>query len=283
LQTLTCPAPVKLNLFLHIIGRRANGYHNLQTVFQFLDYCDELHFTRRDDGQIHCHSTEEALNNPQDLSYRAACLLQQHSGTTWGADIQVNKQIPMGGGLGGGSSDAATTLLALNQLWQLDLPLSELARLGLQLGADVPIFIHGHAAWAEGVGEEIQAVTLEEPWYLVLHPNVAVPTAEIFSAKNLTRDMAPIRMPDFLAGRCINVCETVVRQLYPAVDEAFNWLNQYRLARLTGTGACLFARFEEQAEALAVQESVPDYWSSFVAQANNLSAAHRRLQQVVKK
>ncbi len=266
-------APAKLNLFLHITSRRADGYHNLQTIFQFIDYSDILCFNTRPDGQLSCVSTAKNLPPEQDLVLRAARLLKQYSGTSLGADIQVEKKLPMGGGLGGGSSDAATTLLALNQLWQLQLPSATLAQLGLRLGADVPVFVHGHAAWAEGVGDSLTPVDLEEPWYLVIHPGCHVSTAKIFSADDLTRDAFCITIRDFLAGHSQNVCEPVVRRRYRAVGQALDWLNQYRQARLTGTGACLFAAFESQAAANAVLAELPSMWHGFVAQGKIISPA----------
>jgi 4-diphosphocytidyl-2-C-methyl-D-erythritol kinase len=206
---------------------------------------------------------------------RAAKLLKQYSGTPLGIDIQVNKKIPIGGGLGGGSSDAATTLLALNQLWQLQLPLTTLATLGLQLGADVPIFIYGRAAWAEGVGEILTPVTnLAEPWYLIIYPQCQVSTAQIFSAPALTRNHLPVTMTDFQARRCTNVCEPIVRQYYPPVADALDWLNQYGEARLTGTGSCVFAAFSNSIAAQTVLEKLPKQWQAFVAQGKNKSPAY---------
>jgi 4-diphosphocytidyl-2-C-methyl-D-erythritol kinase len=266
-------APAKLNLFLHITSRRANGYHNLQTIFQFIDYCDVLEFAYRSDGQLLYESTAQDLPKEQDLVLRAARLLQQHSNTSKGADIQVVKKIPMGGGLGGGSSDAATTLLALNKLWQLQLSPTQLAKLGLHLGADVPVFVHGHAAWAEGVGESLTPVNLKEPWYLVVNPNCQISTKKIFLAQDLTRDAFPITIREFVAGRSRNVCEPVVRQLYPQVGQALDWLAQYNQARLTGTGACIFAAFETQSQAETVLEQLPNQWQGFVAQGKNISPA----------
>jgi len=272
-------APAKLNLFLHITKRRADGYHNLQTLFQFIDYCDILHFNVRHDGQISCQSNAENLPPTQDLVWRAATLLQQSSATHFGADIRVEKKIPMGGGLGGGSSDAATTLLALNELWQLHWPHEALAQLGLTLGADVPVFVYGHAAWAEGIGDELTPITLEEPWFLVIHPGCPVSTAKIFSALDLTRDSIPIIMRDFLAGHCTNVCEPVVRRHYPQVGQALDWLNQFHPAHLTGTGACLFARVENAVQANEILAKLPSQWDGFVAQGKNISPAIKSSQQ----
>lgn len=270
-KLVSYPAPAKLNLFLHITSRRADGYHCLQTIFQFLDYSDLLHFEVHTDGQLLCHSTAKNLLPEQDIVLKAARLLQQFSATPLGATIHVEKRIPLGGGLGGGSSDAATTLLVLNKLWQLNLPLTSLTQLGLKLGADVPIFIHGHAAWAEGVGEIITPVDLEEPWYLVIHPNCAVPTAEIFNAPELPRAMESITFQDFLAGRSQNCCEHAVCQRYPAVTDALTWLNQYAPARLTGTGACIFAKFADHESAHSVLSQLPTSWAGFIALGKNVS------------
>jgi len=267
-------APAKLNLFLHITSRRTDGYHNLQTIFQFIDYCDVLYFKTRTDGQLSCQSTEKSLRPEQDLVWQAARLLQTNSGTSLGADIRVEKKIPMGGGLGGGSSDAATTLLALNQLWQLEWPQTKLAEIGLSLGADVPVFVHGQAAYAEGVGESLIPIEeLKEPWYLVIHPDCHVSTAEIFSAPDLTRDQIPVTIRAFFAGHCQNICEPVVRSRYPQIGQALDWLNQFRPARLTGTGACLFAAFESEAAANAVLAQLPSQWHGFVALGKNISPA----------
>jgi 4-diphosphocytidyl-2-C-methyl-D-erythritol kinase len=279
MNTIRWLAPAKLNLFLHITKRRTDGYHNLQTIFQFIDYCDILHFTIRDDGQLSCESNAD-IAPTADLVWRAATLLQQNSRTHFGVDIRVEKKIPMGGGLGGGSSDAATTLLALNELWQLDWDKTTLAKLGLSLGADVPVFVHGHAAWAEGIGEELTPILLDEPWFLVIHPACHVSTAKIFSDQDLTRDSIPIIMRDFLAGHCTNVCEPVVRHHYPQVELALDWLNQFRPAHLTGTGACLFARFENALQANELLAKLPTQWYGFVAQGKNISPAIKASQHI---
>ncbi|BAP56606.1 4-diphosphocytidyl-2C-methyl-D-erythritol kinase [Thioploca ingrica] len=269
----SCLAPAKLNLFLHITSRREDGYHCLQTVFQFLDYHDVLYFDVRRDGQLRYPVFAQPWPIEQDLIFRAAQLLQQYSGTSLGADIYVDKKIPVGGGLGGGSSNAATTLLALNQLWQLHLSKEILTQIGLSLGADVPIFLYGHTAWAEGIGEKLTALELDEPWYLVIYPGCSVSTREIFTDPALTRDTLPIKISTFLAGQTTNVCEPIVRSRYPAVDQAMKWLDQYRPSRLTGTGSCLFARFEQPAEAQAVLANLPEIGYGFVAQGRNVSPA----------
>ncbi|MCV6638016.1 4-(cytidine 5'-diphospho)-2-C-methyl-D-erythritol kinase [Candidatus Albibeggiatoa sp. nov. NOAA] len=270
--TQTWLAPAKLNLFLHITGRRPDGYHELQTIFQFLDYCDELDFSVRDDSEIHCQTNTD-LASDDNLIVKAAKLLQQHTQTTLGANIQLRKKIPMGGGLGGGSSNAATTLLALNELWELGLSQDTLQQLGVQLGADVPIFIYGQSAWAEGIGERLEPVTLSEDWFLVIHPNCHVPTGEIFSNKLLTRDKPLITIAHFLAGNSENVCETVVCQLYPEVKEALDWLNQFNPARMTGTGACIFTQCKTQEQAQHILAKLPSKWQGFVSQGRNRSLA----------
>lgn len=241
-------APAKLNLFLHVVGRRADGYHDLQTVFQFLDYCDQLAVECRRDGELQLLQPLPGVARDSDLVLRAARLLQLETGCRLGANLLLHKRLPMGGGLGGGSSDAATTLHALNRLWQLDLEPGRLAELGLRLGADVPVFVHGRAAWAEGVGERLTPVALAEPWYVVLVPEVQVSTAEIFRAPDLTRYTPLITMSAFRDGGGHNDCEPVVFRRYPAVAEAARWLSQFGVARLTGTGGCVYcAQADEQA------------------------------------
>lgn len=271
------PAPAKLNLFLHITGRREDGYHLLQTVFQFLDHGDELHFNLRPDGLIRRQSNLPGVPEESDLVVRAARRLQQFSGCTLGADIRVDKRLPMGGGLGGGSSDAATTLVALNRLWSLNLPAGTLAQLGLQLGADVPVFVHGHAAWAEGVGEKLTDVELPEPWFVVLAPPIQVATGEIFNAPELTRDCPPITIRDFLTGQGENVCQPLVEKRHPEVAEALGWLGQHGKAMMTGTGACVFAPFEEEIRAREVFSARPQGWQGFVARGCNRSPLLQRL------
>lgn len=263
-------APAKLNLFLHVLGRRADGYHDLQTLFQLVDLCDGLGIAvttgsgigraRPVGGGVLSQIPESA-----DLALRAARLLQSHTGCRRGATIDVGKRIPAGGGLGGGSSDAATVLLALNRLWSLDLPLPELAALGATLGSDVPVFVHGQNAWAEGRGERLQPVELPQRWYFILWPGVSVSTAEIFQSPELTRNSAPITIADFLAGAGRNDCEPVVRQRYPEVAAALDWLGGRATARLTGTGSCLFAAFQEEAAARQVAAQLPSGWTGFVA------------------
>ncbi|WP_296231813.1 4-(cytidine 5'-diphospho)-2-C-methyl-D-erythritol kinase [Pseudomonas sp. UBA4617] len=283
MHTLTLPAPAKLNLWLHIIGRRADGYHELETVFQFLDHGDELSFTVRDDGVIRLHTEIEAVPHDSNLIVRAARMLQAQSGTTLGADIWLTKVLPMGGGIGGGSSDAATTLLALAHLWQLGWDEDRLAALGLSLGADVPVFVRGHAAFAQGVGEQLTPVDPSEPWYVVLVPQVSVSTAEIFSHPQLTRDSLPLKMRPVPEGNSRNDCQPVVEQSYPEVRNALNSLGKFTEARLTGTGSCVFGAFPSKAEADKVLALLSATQTGFVAKGSNISMLHRKLQSLIKK
>jgi 4-diphosphocytidyl-2-C-methyl-D-erythritol kinase len=276
-QILTAPAPAKLNLFLHITGQRPNGYHELQTVFQLLDYGDELQFELTSDGIISLSDNLADLAAIDNLVYRAAVALKRHANISYGATIRLTKELPAGGGLGGGSSDAATTLLALNKLWQCGLSLSELATIGLILGADIPVFIHGRTAWAEGIGEKLTPITIPSKWYLVIHPKIMVSTAAVFGHKNLTRNSQAITLAAFLKGQGHNDCESVVRSTYPAVDEALNWLSQYAKPNLTGTGACIFAEFSNKESAQAVLANLPAAWQGFLACGVNSSPAHSAL------
>jgi 4-diphosphocytidyl-2-C-methyl-D-erythritol kinase len=279
LQSCDWPAPAKLNLFLHIVGRRPDGYHLLQTVFQFLDHGDRLDFTVTDDAALGLEPALPGVPGDRNLALRAARLLQAEAGGRRGVHIRLHKRLPLGGGLGGGSSDAATTLVALNRLWGLDLPPERLAALGLTLGADVPVFVHGHAAWAEGVGERLTAVTLPEPWYLVVMPAATVPTAAVFADPELTRDSRPITIRDFLSGQGRNDCEAVVRHSYPEIAAALRWLGQYGEARMTGTGSCVFAAFPDAPSAGAALAAVRAPWRGFVARGRNRSPLHTRLLQ----
>lgn len=275
------PAPAKLNRFLHITGRRADGMHELQTLFQFLDYGDALTFELLDDSRI-MHRTPLAGVDPgEDLTIRAARLLQKAAECPRGAAIHIDKRLPMGGGLGGGSSDCATTLVALNRLWGLDWALERLAELGLQLGADVPVFVRGEAAWAEGVGEVLTAVDLDEPWFLVIRPDCEVSTGQVFNAPDLTRSTPPMTIRGFLDGAGHNDCEPVVRALFPPVGEALDWLNERATAWLTGTGACIFAAFATHAAAANVAAALPRRWQGFVARGLNQSPLRQRLQQEI--
>ncbi|WP_455202664.1 4-(cytidine 5'-diphospho)-2-C-methyl-D-erythritol kinase [Kaarinaea lacus] len=280
------PAPAKLNLFLHITGRRDDGYHNLQTLFQFLDVCDYLQFQVRNDGQINRTTEIEDVDPQQDLTVRAARLLQEHTGCSLGVDISIEKNLPMGGGLGGGSSDAATTLVALNELWSVNLSQAELIDLGSSLGADIPIFIYGQSAWAEGIGEKLQPVELPEPWYVVLFPGVTVPTPELFADPELTRDARPIKIRDYFEGGTINVFEPIVRRRYSAVNFALKWLSEQDIKSkqapmMTGTGSCVFASYPDEASAkrvaaLAEQQTASD-WQVIIARACNVSPLAQQL------
>ncbi len=263
------PAPAKLNLFLHVTGRRDDGYHLLQTAFQFLDFGDELMFELGSDGRIQRESAVPGVDQDSDLCVRAARLLQSHTGCHQGVRIRIRKNIPIGGGLGGGSSDGATTLMALNQLWGLDLPEQELAKLGLSLGADVPVFIGGHAAWAEGVGEQLDSIDPPENWYLILAPPVSISTAEIFQASELTRNSPPITIRDFHEGRGRNDLEPVVRKRFPEVDRAMNWLAEFASPRMTGTGACVFIPVASRQAGLQILDKQPPAQTGFVAQGVN--------------
>lgn len=275
MNTLTCPAPAKLNLFLHVVGRRPDGYHLLQTLFRFIDLNDTIHFRVRDDGQVRRVNRVEGVPEEQDLVVRAACLLQQETGCTLGADISIEKHIPMGGGLGGGSSDAATTLLALNRLWGLGLPRERLMQLGLSLGADVPVFVFGENAFAEGVGEQLQPYALPDAWYVVLCPPVHVPTAQVFSHPELTRNTISMTMralPQgqyFRAGKIPglhNDLQAVACKLYPAVAQHLAWLGQFAPALMSGSGACVFAEFATEAEARSVLQQLPPEMRGYLAQ-----------------
>ncbi|HVL75286.1 MAG TPA: 4-(cytidine 5'-diphospho)-2-C-methyl-D-erythritol kinase [Noviherbaspirillum sp.] len=253
-----CPAPAKLNLFLHVTGRRADGYHELQTVFQLLDRGDVLHFRLREDGEIRRVSDLPGVPAENDLVVRAARLLQSHAGCAQGVDIAVEKHLPMGGGLGGGSSDAATTLLALNHLWRTGLSRTELMQLGLRLGADVPFFVFGQNAFAEGVGEALVAVATPDCWYVVVEPGVETPTAQIFSDPHLTRDTKAVRISDF-SGASVgfgkNDLQAVATRLFAPISEALGWLGQFGQARMTGSGACVFCAFAKEQDADAVLEA----------------------------
>lgn len=275
------PAPAKLNLFLHITGRRADGYHLLQTVFQLLDYGDSVRFEIRADGRVRRRSELAGVPEDADLVVRAARALQRAGGTGLGADIWVDKRLPLGGGLGGGSSNAATTLIALNQLWKCGLGRDRLAEIGLALGADVPLFVHGHSAWGEGVGENLESVDLPERWFVVLAPAVSVSTAEVFAAPELMRHCEAITIRDFLAGRSENVCEPVVRARFPEVDAALKALAPYANARMTGTGAAVFAAFDDEAQAEATLEAVADRYGGFIARGCNRSPLLEALDRVV--
>ena len=275
------PAPAKLNLFLHIVGRRADGYHELQTVFQFVDLCDEITFEVRTDGRIRRMAEIAGVPEHADLCARAARALKAASGCPLGADIGVLKRIPMGAGLGGGSSDAATCLVALNHLWKLHWPLDELAALGLKLGADVPVFVRGRAAWAEGIGERLTPLygplAPIETNYLILKPNVGVGTAEVFQDPELTRNSVPITIHGFLASGGRNDFAGVVRRRYPEVARALDWLSGFGLARLTGTGACVFLAVESLDRGREILSALPPAMDAFLTRGLNDSPLLERL------
>ena len=271
------PAPAKLNLFLHVTGRRADGYHELQTLFQLIDLCDTVAISVREDGQIERPVGPPEVPCEADLTVRAARALQSATGTRLGASLKVRKRIPQGGGLGGGSSDAATTLLALNEMWNCGLSLSELASLSRPLGADVPVFVQGSSAWAEGVGERLTPVTLPGNWYVVIYPGVAVSTREVFQSPELTRNSPLITIRAFFESGGRNDCEPVVRSRAPQVAEALEWLARFAPARLTGTGSCVFSACGSASDAERLAARVPDRWMSFVAQGLDTSPVHERL------
>jgi 4-diphosphocytidyl-2-C-methyl-D-erythritol kinase len=271
------PAPAKLNLFLHVTGRRSDGYHELQTLFQLIDLNDSVGIEVRPDGQIIRALGPADVAPEADLTVRAARSLQLATGTALGATLEVHKRIPQGGGLGGGSSDAATVLIALNELWGCGLSLPELGRLGLPLGADVPVFVGGSSAWAEGVGERLTPVTLPERWYVIIHPGVAVSTREVFQSAELTRNSPLITIRAFFESGGRNDCEAVVRSRSTEVAEALEWLSRFGPAYLTGTGSCVFTARASAADAERLAGQVPDRWRSFVARGLNTSPLHARL------
>ncbi|MGK4325608.1 4-(cytidine 5'-diphospho)-2-C-methyl-D-erythritol kinase [Citrobacter freundii] len=277
------PSPAKLNLFLYITGQRADGYHSLQTLFQFLDYGDTIDIALRGDGEIRLLTPVEGVAHEDNLIVRAARLLMKVASESnrlpkgSGADISIDKRLPMGGGLGGGSSNAATVLVALNHLWQCGLSIDELAALGLTLGADVPVFVRGHAAFAEGVGEILTPVEPEEKWYLVAHPGVSIPTLVIFNDPDLPRNTPKRSIKTLLKCEFGNDCEVIARKRFREVDAALSWLLEYAPSRLTGTGACVFAEFDTESRARQVLEQAPEWLKGFVAKGVNLSPLHRAL------
>ena len=271
------PAPAKLNLMLRIIGQRSDGYHLLQTVFQFIDLCDWITFHPVDDGRVSLQKTIPGVAEADDLTVRAANLLKAETGCEQGVCIEVEKNLPMGGGLGGGSSDAATTLVVLNELWGLQLSMEKLMELGLTLGADVPVFVYGYSAWAEGVGEKLERINLPEQWVVVIKPECHVNTKEIFLAKNLTRNSKSIRIADFIAGQHQNDCLEVVCQRYQSVKDALVDLSEFSEARLTGTGACVFAQFDSEKAASSAYESLKKKWQVYLAKGVNESPLFSKL------
>ncbi|CAK1709899.1 4-(cytidine 5'-diphospho)-2-C-methyl-D-erythritol kinase [Vibrio crassostreae] len=266
------PSPAKLNLFLYITGRRDNGYHELQTLFQFVDFGDELTVTaNKKTSAITITPAIPGVATEDNLIWKAATALQQYTSTSFGADIELKKVLPIGGGIGGGSSNAATVLVALNYLWQLNLSDDQLAKIGLKLGADVPVFVRGYAAFAEGVGEQLQPANPDEKWYLVVKPQVSIATVDIFTHSELTRNTPKRALSTLLEQEYVNDCEKIVRMLYPEVDKQLSWLLQYAPSRLTGTGSCVFAEFNSEKDAELVREQLPDTVSAFVAKGRNIS------------
>ncbi|ABV88445.1 4-(cytidine 5'-diphospho)-2-C-methyl-D-erythritol kinase [Shewanella pealeana] len=278
--SLGWPAPAKLNLFLHINAQRHDGYHELQTLFQFIEHCDYLDFKVLDTPKLKLHSNmSSAVADSDNLILKAAKSLQQRTDCQLGAEIWLDKRLPMGGGLGGGSSDAATTLVALNQLWETGLSLRELGEIGLKLGADVPVFINGFSAFAEGVGEKLQNVEPAEPWYLVLTPQVHVSTAEVFQDPDLPRNTPKLSLESLMNSPWQNDCQTLVAKRYPQVAKTLAWLLEYAPSRMTGTGACVFGQFEQEQEAKDVLAKLPASIQGFVAKGANISPLMLRLAQ----
>lgn len=269
------PSPAKLNLFLYITGQRPNGYHDLQTLFQFVDYGDSLSFTVRDDSAIVLTTPTDGVADDENLVIRAARLLQSHAGVSMGAEISLQKRIPMGGGLGGGSSNAATVLIALNTLWNCGYSDTELAQLGIRLGADVPVFVTGHAAFAEGVGEILHPVEPPEKWFLIAHPGVSIPTPVIFGDPELTRNTPKRTVNVLLNTPYANDCEPIARKRFYEVEQLLSWLLEYAPSRLTGTGACVFAEFDTESAARHVLDKAPSWMRGFVAKGVNISPLHR--------
>lgn len=268
------PSPAKINLFLHIIGQRSDGYHRLQTAFQFLDFCDDLTFRLTSDSKITLDVTGLAVPVEENLIHAATRLLQDKGGVKQGVEIFLDKKIPLGGGLGGGSSNAGTTLLVLNQLWNLGLSTSELMTLGLSLGADVPIFIHGKAAFAQGIGEKLQTIDPAEDWFVLLFPGCHVNTGKIFSDSQLTRNTPPITIAEFFEEGGHNDCEPIARNHFPKIADALDWLGHYASARMTGTGSCVFATFKDKEAALKIIKNIPASFNGIVVKGLNTSPLH---------
>lgn len=274
------PAPAKLNLMLRIVGQKENGYHLLQTVFQIIDISDGIRFSKTEKDCVRLKNTIPGVREDDDLTVRAAKILKQETGYQGGVYIDVEKNLPMGGGLGGGSSDAATVLVVLNQLWQLGLTEQRLMELGLALGADVPVFIKGTSTWAEGVGEQLTEIKLPEAWYVVMKPQCHVDTGKIFSAKDLTRDSKSITISDFNSGQNQNDCTDVVKKLHIEVEQVLNKLAEYGQARLTGTGACVFVQFDNQASARAVYNEVASGNEAYITQGLAVSPLHKQMSEL---
>ena len=278
--SITLPSPAKLNLFLHILDRREDGYHNLQTLFQILDYGDQLSFSVNKQPEINLISAIEDVAPQDNLVFKAARALQQATNCRWGCEIQLDKKIPMGAGLGGGSSNAATALVGLNSLWQCDLSLDQLAEIGCELGADVPVFVKGFSAFAEGIGDKLTPITLDEFWYLVVTPKIKVSTEQIFCHSELTRNAPAIKIRALSEELYRNDCQSVVETLYPEVKQVLDWLKYYGNPLMTGTGASVYCRFDNQQEAKQAQQNVPNSWDSFVAKGVNQSPLHKQLENL---
>lgn len=278
--SITLPSPAKLNLFLHILDRREDGYHNLQTLFQLLDYGDQLSFSANKQSEINITSNIEAVAPRDNLVFKAATALQQATDCKWGCDIELDKKLPMGAGLGGGSSNAATTLVGLNSLWQCNLSLDQLAKIGGELGADIPIFVKGFSAFAEGIGDKLTPISLDEFCYLVVTPKIKVSTEQIFCHSELTRNASAIKIRALSEELYRNDCQSVVETLYPEVKQVLDWLQQHGNPLMTGTGASVYCRFDNQEEAKQVQQTVPNSWNSFVAMGVNRSPLHQQLENL---
>lgn len=280
-KILRLPAPAKLNLMLRVVGRRTDGYHLLQTVFQFVSICDFITLKTREDGEVRLLTPLPDVPENCDLTVRAAQTLRQATGCPLGVEIHIEKNIPMGGGLGGGSSDAATVLLGLNKMWETGQSTEQLRHIGLGLGADVPIFVEGHSAWAEGIGEQLTRISLPEPWYVIVCPPCQVSTGEIFNSPELTRDNKIIKIADFLAGSVENHCLPVVVNNYLEIGNAMQDLSRYSQPRLTGTGACVFGVFEDEHQACECREHMAKRWKAYVAQGFNVSPLHKAMQNTI--
>lgn len=278
--SITLPSPAKLNLFLHILDRREDGYHNLQTLFQLLDYGDQLSFSANKKSEINITSNIEAVAPRDNLVFKAATALQQATDCKWGCDIELDKKLPMGAGLGGGSSNAATTLVGLNSLWQCNLSLDQLAEIGGELGADIPVFVKGFSAFAEGIGDKLTPISLDEFCYLVVTPKIKVSTEQIFCHSELTRNASAIKIRALSEELYRNDCQSVVETLYPEVKQVLDWLQQHGNPLMTGTGASVYCRFDNQEEAKQVQQTVPNSWNSFVAMGVNRSPLHQQLENL---
>ena len=277
MSTLSLPSPAKINLFLHITGQRSDGYHNLQTLFQLLDFGDKLVFRSNRSGNIKINGNIDGVDEKNNLIFHAATLLQKSTGCDLGCTIDLTKNLPMGAGLGGGSSNAATTLVGLNTLWKCGLTANQLSDLGKTLGADVPVFVHGESAFAEGIGDILTPLTLPQRWFLVITPNCHVSTREIFSNPQLTRNSSPIKIRALSGVEYRNDCQDVVSKLYPAVGSVLQWVENFSAPLMTGTGASVFCSFDSKSEAQHVLSKLPKQWTGFVAKGVNRSPVHEQL------